>query len=110
MLAQKVETRQDFTNAKHAGFTQFQGYFFRQTEHLRARHIPANQTTYMRLLQAISKSELDFTEIEGLIKHEPSLCCRLLRYLNSPLLGMSSPVLSIRHVFNLLGAELARWI
>jgi EAL and modified HD-GYP domain-containing signal transduction protein len=106
MLAQKVETRQDFTNAKHAGFTQFQGYFFRQTEHLRARHIPANQTTYMRLL-AISKSELDFAEIEGLIKPEPSLCYRLLRYLNSLLLGMSSPVLSIRHAFNLLGAELA---
>jgi EAL and modified HD-GYP domain-containing signal transduction protein len=111
MLAHKVESRQDFMTAKNTGFTQFQGYFFRRTEHLRARHIPASQTTYLRLLKAISNSELDFTEIEDLIKHEPSLCYRLLRYLNSPLLGISSPVLSIRHGFNLLGEhELARWI
>jgi len=111
MLAQKVETQQDFVTAKKAGFTQFQGYFFRNTEHLRARHIPTNQATYLRLLQAISKPDLDFNEIEDLIKHEPSLCYRLLRYLNSPLLGLSSPVLSIRHAFNLLGErELVRWI
>jgi c-di-GMP-related signal transduction protein len=111
MLAQQVETRQDLALAKKAGFAQFQGYFFRHTEHLRARHIPANQTIYLRLLQAISKPEVDFNEIEDLIKHEPSLCYRLLRYLNSPLLGLSSPVLSIRHAFNFLGErELVRWI
>jgi len=111
MLAKKVETSQDLAMAKKAGFTVFQGYFFRHIEHLRARHIPANQTTYLRLLQAIAKPEVDFTEIEGLIKHEPSLCYRLLRYLNSPLLGLSTPVLSIRHAFNVLGErELVRWI
>ena len=111
MLAQKVETRQDFAVAKRGGFTQFQGYFFRHTEQLPARHIPANRMTYLQLLRAISKSEMDFAEIEDLVKREPSLCYRLLRYLNSPLLGVSSPVLSIRHALNLLGErELARWI
>jgi c-di-GMP-related signal transduction protein len=89
MLAVGVETRQDFVNAKHGGFTLYQGYFFpRQPERMRARQIPANQATYMRLLQAVAKPELDFNEIEDLIKHEPSLCYRLLRYLNSPLLGL----------------------
>jgi c-di-GMP-related signal transduction protein len=111
LLAQSVDSRQDFATAKNQGFTQFQGYFFRETKHLRARNIPANQTTYLRLLQAIAKSEVDLGEIEDLIKHEPSLCYRLLRYLNSPLLGTHSPVLSIRHAFNLLGErELVRWI
>jgi EAL and modified HD-GYP domain-containing signal transduction protein len=51
----------------------------------------------LRLLRAISKSDVDFAEIEDLIKREPSLCYRLLRYMNSPLLGLSTPVLSIRH-------------
>jgi c-di-GMP-related signal transduction protein len=54
------------------------GYFFRHTEHLRARHIPANQGVYLRLLQAISKPEVDFAEIEDLIKREPccaTVCC-----------------------------------
>lgn len=111
LLAQSVDSRHDFGTAKDQGFTQFQGYFFRETRHLRARSIPANQASYVRLLQAISKSEVDLGEIENLIKHEPSLCYRLLRYLNSPLLGTHSPVLSIRHAFNLLGErELVRWI
>lgn len=111
MLAQRVNTQQEFANAKKIGFTQFQGYFFRHTEHLRARHIPANQAIYLRLLRAISKPEVDFVEIEDLIKREPSLCYRLLRYLNSPLLGLSTPVLSIRHAFNMMGErELVRWI
>jgi EAL and modified HD-GYP domain-containing signal transduction protein len=110
MLAQQVESRTEFTAAKKSGFTHFQGYFFRHTEHLRARHIPADRTTYLRLLQMVSKPEVNFTEIENLIKHEPSLCYRLLRHLNSPLMGLSS-VLSIRHAFNLLGEkELVRWI
>lgn len=111
MLAQGVETRQDFATAKKERFTQFQGYFFRHTEYLRVRNIPANQAAYLRLLQAVSKPEVDFAEIEDLIKHEPSLCYRLLRYLNSALLETHSPVLSIRHAFNLLGErELVRWI
>ena len=111
LLAQKVETRTTFTAAKKVGFTHFQGYFFRHPERMRARQIPANQGTYLLLLEAISKPEPDFREIEELIKREPSLCYRLLRYLNSPLLGMSSPILSVRHGLNLLGErELVRWI
>lgn len=111
MLAQKVETRQDLNLAKKNGFTLFQGYFFRHPERMRARQIPANQSTYLLLLRAISKPEVDFLEIEDLIKREPSLCYRLLCYLNSPLLGLSSPVSSVRHGLNLLGErELVRWI
>ena len=80
-------------------------------EGLGTRRIPANQTTYVRLLSAVSKPVLDFDEIETLIKHEPSLCYRLLRYLNSPFLGLSSPVLSVRHALTLLGErESVRWI
>jgi c-di-GMP-related signal transduction protein len=111
MLAQNVETRLDHLTAMKNRFTHFQGYFFRHPERMRARQIPANQASYLRLLQAVSKPEVDFAEVEDLIKREPSLCYRLLRYLNSPLLGMPAPVQSVRHALNLLGErELARWI
>ncbi len=111
MLAHKVETRQHFVTAGKSGFTRFQGYFFRFPENLQVRQIPADQATYLRLLSAVSKSEIDLVEVEGLIKHEPALCYRLLRYLNSPLLGLSSPVLSVRNALNLLGEkEAVKWI
>jgi c-di-GMP-related signal transduction protein len=111
MLAQKVETREGFARARQSGFTRFQGYFFRRPENLRARQIPANQLTYVRLLGAISKSDVNFVEIEELVKLEPALCYRLLRYLNSPVLALTTPVTSVRHALNLLGErESARWI
>jgi c-di-GMP-related signal transduction protein len=111
MLAQKVESRGQFISAGKHGFTCFQGYFFRRPESLQVRQIPANQATYVRLLSAVSKSEVDFAEIEGLVKHEPALCYRLLRYMNSPLLRLSVPVTSVRHALSLLGEqETIRWI
>ena len=111
MLAHKVEARQHFVTAGKNGFTRFQGYFFRFPENLQVRQIPANQATYLRLLSAVSKTEVDIVEVEGLIKREPALCYRLLRYLNSPLLGLSSPVVSVRNALNLLGEkEFVKWI
>jgi len=43
------------------------------------------------LLSAISKAEVDFTEIEDLVKRSPRFAIGLLRYLNSPLLGCQRP-------------------
>jgi len=53
MLAEKVESREEFVAAKAVGFVYFQGYFFRKPEVLRAKEIPANQLNYVRLLQAV---------------------------------------------------------
>jgi c-di-GMP-related signal transduction protein len=111
MVAQKVESREQFVTAVKSGFTRFQGYFFRHPENIRARRIPANQASYLRLLTAASRPEVDFAEIEALIKREPSLCYQLLRYLNSPLLGLATPVLSVRNALTMLGEhEAVRWI
>lgn len=111
LIANKVETRLEFITAIKDGFTLFQGYFFHHPERMRARHIPANKAGQLRLLKAISAPVLDADEIEGLIKQDASLCYRLLRYLNSPLLGVSATVQSVRHGMRLLGdRELIRWI
>jgi c-di-GMP-related signal transduction protein len=56
-------------------------------ENLRARHIPANQASQLRLLKAISAPEVDFDAVEALIKQDASLRYRLLRYLSSPFSG-----------------------
>jgi len=59
MLAEKVETREEFVAAKNLGFVYFQGYFFRRPEVMVTHEIPANRLNYVRMLQAVSKPELD---------------------------------------------------
>ena len=111
MLAEKVETREEFGICKKAGFSYFQGYFFRRPELLHAREIPKNQVNYLRLLQAISRDEIEVKEIEEIIKGEASLCYRLLRYLNSAAFAFSSEIHSVRHGLAILGErEVRRWV
>jgi c-di-GMP-related signal transduction protein len=111
MLAEKVETRDEFEAAKKAGFVYFQGYFFRRPEILTAHEIPANRINYLRMLKAVSLPELDVREIENLVKGEASLCYRLLRYLNSAAFGFANEIHSVRHALAILGErEVRRWI
>jgi c-di-GMP-related signal transduction protein len=111
LLAEKVETREEFVASKQAGFVYFQGYFFRRPEILTAHEIPANRLNYLRMLAAVSQPELDVRAIENLVKGEASLCYRLLRYLNSAAFGFASEIHSVRHALSILGEkEVRRWI
>jgi c-di-GMP-related signal transduction protein len=111
MLAEKVETREEFVAAKRAGFLYFQGYFFRRPELLATQEIPANRINYIRMLKAVSEPELNVRVLENLVKGEASLCYRLLRYLNSAAFGFASEIHSVRHALSILGErEVRRWI
>jgi c-di-GMP-related signal transduction protein len=111
MLAEKVETPEEFVAAKKAGFLYFQGYFFRRPEILTAHEIPANRLNYLRMLTAVSQRELDVRALENLVKSEAALCYRLLRYLNSAAFGFAAEIHSVRHALSILGErEVRRWI
>jgi EAL and modified HD-GYP domain-containing signal transduction protein len=111
MLAEKVETIQEFTQARNMGFTYFQGYFFCKPELVVGHEVPANRLRHLRLLEMVSRAELDLRELETILKQEASLCYRLLRYLNSPLFGFALEIKSVRHAMAILGErELRRWI
>jgi c-di-GMP-related signal transduction protein len=111
MLAEKVETREEFLAAKSAGFFYFQGYFFRRPEVMTAREIPANRMNYLRMLTAVSQRELDVRALENLVKSEAALCYRLLRYLNSAAFAFANEIHSVRHALSILGErEVRRWI
>jgi len=111
MLAEKVETQAEFAQALDQGFVYFQGYFFRRPEMLNTREMPANRLNYLRLLQEVSRPELDLNGLDRLIKSEASVCYRLLRYLNSPVFGFKSEIHSVRHALSMLGErEVRRWV
>ena len=103
LLAEKVETFEEFQLAKKIGFQYFQGYFFSKPQMIASRDLPAFQANYLRILQAIHRPEMNRQEVERIIKSEPSLCYKLLRYLNSPFFGFRSRISSIRHAVTLLG-------
>jgi EAL and modified HD-GYP domain-containing signal transduction protein len=110
LVAEKVETWDDFDHTRRIGFHYFQGFFFRRPETMRTRVAKAHQATYLRLLRAVSRPELDWAEVEDLIKRDPAIYFRLMRYINSPLIGLRNEVRSVGQALTLLGEnELRRW-
>ena len=103
MLAEKVETQSQFEQARDQGFVYFQGYFFRRPEMMGTHDMPANRLNYIRMLQEVSRPELDVPGLEKLVKEEASVCYRLLRYLNSAAFGFKKEIHSVRHALSILG-------
>jgi len=111
MLAEKLETPHEFYQARDMGFAYFQGYFFCRPEVVIGREVPASRVRYVQLLEMVSRPEIEMRELEKLLKQEAAICYRLLRYLNSPIFGLSLEVKSVRHAMAILGErELRRWI
>ena len=110
LLAEKVETRDEFAEARNSGYCYFQGYFFCKPQIVPTSHIPAFKAHYLRLLHAINKPELDRNEVVELIDREVSLCYKLLRFMNSAFFGFRSEISSTRHALALLGdQEVKKW-
>jgi c-di-GMP-related signal transduction protein len=108
MLAEKIETPHEFQQARDMGFKYFQGYFFCRPELVIGREVPASRVHYVRLLEMVSRREIDMLELEKLLKQEASISYRLLRYLNSPVFGMA---LEVKSTMGILGErEMRRWI
>jgi c-di-GMP-related signal transduction protein len=111
MLAEKIETQAEFVRARDQGFVYFQGYFFRRPEMMNTRDMPANRMSYLRMLQEVSRPDLDLAELEKVIKAEASVCYRLLRYLNSAMFGFQNEIHSVRHALSILGErDVRRWV
>ncbi len=110
VLAEKVETPEEFKSAVDMGFDFFQGYFFARPEVLSKKGVPGDKLRYMQLMRQINQSELDIQQIESLIKQDVSLSYRLLKYINSAFFGWRVEIRSIRQALVLLGEnEIKRW-
>jgi len=111
LLAEKVETESELSEARQLGYGYFQGYFFCRPSMIETRDIPGNKLVHLQLLNAVATPQLNYAAIEALLKQEPSLLYRLLRYLNSPVLGLRGEVRSAREALTLLGEdEFRRWV
>jgi c-di-GMP-related signal transduction protein len=78
---------------------------------LAAREIPGNKPNCLRILEAVAAPEFSHEGVESLLKNDPSMVSKLLRYLNSPIPGLRGEVRSVRDAMSLLGEnEFRRWV
>ncbi len=110
LLAEKVETQEEYQKCLDYGFEYFQGYFFCKPDVMSGKQTPANRLALLNLLSKISNPDADIEQIESLIMQDVTLSFRLLRYINSSHYSMDNEVSSIKHAIMLLGIETVRSI
>lgn len=110
LVAEKVETHEEFEHARDTGYTLFQGYFFRRPELMRTRDLGPNRVSYLRLLKEIHADQMDFAVVEGIISQDVAMSIKLLRFLHSASFGWTHEVTSVHQAILLLGERaLRRW-
>lgn len=110
ILAEKVETVEQFDTCFAMGFDLFQGYFFARPVVLNKRRIDVSGLAMLKLMQQLSV-EASLSEIEQTFKENPGLSYNLLRLVNSVALGMREKIKTLRHAIVILGMNhLRRWV
>jgi len=109
LIAEKVETQEDFALARRLGFDMFQGYYFARPQVLTARRTDPSRRSLLRML-ALLASDAKLTELEAELKLNPEVVVQLLRLVNSSAYGLGRRIASLREAIIAAGTrQIARW-
>lgn len=111
LLAEKVETKEDYETFKSYGCTLFQGYYFAKPDVVVKKSL---DPAYKKIFQLINLLDSDDVEIKDIVKSfesEVELTLQLLRFMNSCFIGLRKEIKSMLQVITLLGKKpLRQWL
>lgn len=111
LLAEKVETQDEFEKLRTLGFALFQGYFFARPEMLKHKKLASSKLNLMLLIAESSQRELNFEKLSGICERDVGLSYKLLRFVNSASHGRGQSIGSLKHAMIYLGeAELKKFV
>lgn len=108
LLAEKVETIEDFEACREVGFDLFQGFFLSRPRVISERRLQSSQMVRLQLLAQLQSPEVDLAEVVKIIKRDVNLSISLLRYVNSSATGMNRRIESVQQAAAILGLSRIR--
>lgn len=110
LLAEKIETYEEYEKCKSLNFTYFQGYFFEKPVIVSGKRIEPNTLDALRLINCIYEND-DTHYISQKISGCPHLVFNLLRHINSGAYHFKKQITEIKQMIALLGpAKLVCWL
>jgi c-di-GMP-related signal transduction protein len=111
LLAEKVETYEEFQQALDMGFEYFQGYFFSKPEILKGKGTSPAKLTLLQIMVEANREDYSFSEIEKVIQRDVAMAYKLMRYINSAYFRRVQEISSMRQAIVLLGErEIRRFV
>lgn len=110
LVAERVETMEDFQRCLSLGFDYFQGFFLSRPQVLSAQKLPTNRLAVLNLLAVLNDADADNEDLADAINADMSVSYRVLKLINSALFGLTRTVDSVHQAVTLLGRrKLATW-
>ena len=108
LIAENVESREDFERCVALGFKGFQGNFLQQPETFSARRVPVSRFGALRLATSLQSDDYSLDDVERLLSQDVSLSYRVLRCINSSYYNLPRKIDSIRQAIVILGLDTLR--
>lgn len=110
LLAEKVETLDEYNYCRSLGFDYFQGYYFAKPVIMAGKKLAPSQMVILRMMTQLD-DDADTIELERSIKRDAALGLTLLRLVNTPAVGVIHRIDSLKQALNVLGRrQLYRWL
>lgn len=103
ILAEKVETKEEFLQAKKLGFNFFQGYYFCKPEMSENNEIDASQPILLCLMQECMRSPSSVKNLASYFERDVALSFKLFKFINSGILPLTQKITSIKNALIYLG-------
>ncbi|MCI2282533.1 HDOD domain-containing protein [Colwellia sp. MSW7] len=103
LLAEKVETYQDFLEAQALGFDYYQGYFFYKPEIFIGIEIGSSHPFLMSIYSEVIKEDYSYKKLERYFEYDMDLTYKLLRFVNSVWFSHTKEIKSIKQAIAYLG-------
>jgi len=108
VLAEKVETEEEFNSLLDLGCDLFQGYFFARPTVISGRRIAANKVGLLQLLAAVNDPDAEIDDLAQLISSDIGLSLRAMNFVNCAALALTRRIDSVREAVVYLGRERIR--
>ena len=111
LLAEKVETQEQYVTLKESGYSLFQGYYFSRPEMIKRNSIDSNKLRLLDLIILVIDSNVTFDDIASVMETDPVISFKLLRFISSSSHAKNNKITTIKHALSYLGlAEVRKFI
>ena len=110
LLAEKIETIDEYEFCRKLGFDYYQGYFLSKPRIIRSKALPTNKVAVLNLLAILQNPNSEIDELEEAISFDVSISYRILKLINSSFFSFSREVDSVKQAIVILGRnQLSSW-
>lgn len=111
MLAEKVETHEEFELCKQLGYELFQGYFFAKPQLIKGKELSYNREVVLTLISELQNNDVSIERLEKVFVRDPELTFKLLKLVNAVAYSRGRKLKSVKQAITWLGLKkIKSWV